>query len=106
MAVRVLHVQVGEVFHQLTGFADARLGLPGARLGAAAKPLNLIVDQVFQRFLPLRLGMQKFFLLLQERAVVSPHPKNAIGIHAAQLRHVGGNIFQKIAVVTHDHAGE
>jgi hypothetical protein len=78
--------------------------VPG--LGAAAQPLNLIVDQIFQRFLPLRLRMQKFFLLLQEGAVVSPHSKNAIGIHPAQLRHVCGNILQKIAVVTYDHAGE
>ena len=99
-------IQVGQLSHQLIGFADARLGLPGPCLGAAAQPLNLVVDQVLQRFLPLRLGVQKFFLLLQERAVVSPHPQDAIGIDAAQFRHVGGDILQKIAVVTHDHAGE
>jgi hypothetical protein len=46
------------------GLADARLRFAGARLGAAAQPRNLVLDQVLQSFLPLALGVEKFFFLL------------------------------------------
>ena len=64
------------------------------------------MDQVLQRFLPLRLRVQELFFLFQKSAVASPHSQNSIGIHPAQLRHVGGDVLQKIAVVTDDHAGK
>ncbi len=92
--------------HHLVGFANAGLGLPGAGFGPAAQPFDLIVNQIFQRFLTFGLGVQKFFFLFQENAVVPTHAQHAIRIDPAQFSHVGGDIFQKITVVTHDHGGE
>jgi len=32
--------------------------------------------------------------------------ERAVGINAVEFDHVGGDIFQKVAVVAHDYAGE
>ena len=39
-------------------------------------------------------------------AVAPLHPQYAIGINAAQFRHVGGDVLQKVAIVADHHAGE
>jgi len=52
----------------------------------------------FPALLALRLRVQKFFFLLQESAVASPHPKNAVGINRLSSAMSVGNVFQKIAV--------
>src|SRR3981081_4006998 len=64
------------------------------------------MNQVFERFLSLRLSMQEFFLLLQERAVVSMHAEDSVGIYTIEFGHLGRNIFEKVAVMTHDHTCE
>ena len=74
--------------------------------GPAAQPFDLGMNQVFQRFLPLRLRVQKFFFLFQERAVASLHAQQSVGIDAAEFRHLSGDVLQKVAIVTDDHTGE
>ena len=64
------------------------------------------MDQIFQGFLALRLGMEEFFFLLQKRAVIAANAQQAIGIYAAEFRHFSSHILQEIAVVTYNHAGE
>ncbi len=99
-------VQVGEFFHQLAGLVDACLRLSSSRLGPAAQPFDLRMNQILQGLLPLRLRVQEFFFLLEEGAVASLHPQQTVGIDAAEFRHLGGNVFQKVAIVTDDHARE
>ena len=64
------------------------------------------MDKIFQRLLPLRLRAQKPFFLFQKCAVATLHAKRPVRINAVQLNHGRGNILKKIAVMTHDHAGE
>jgi len=73
---------------------------------APAQPFDLPVHKIFQRFLPLGLRMQKLFFLFQKLAVASGDSKQAIRIGPVQLRHVGGDIFQKVAIMTHHHRRE
>ncbi len=99
-------IHVRQFADEILRFVYAGLRLRGARLGAVPQPLDLVAHAIFQRFLPLRLRLQKFFLLLQKGAVVSVDAKNALRIKAVQLDHRGCGVFQKIAVVTDDDAGE
>ncbi len=99
-------VEVSQFVHQLAGLADASLGLSGAGFRSAAKPLDFAVHQVFERFLAQRLGMEKLFFLFEEFAVRAVNTQRAIGISAVEFHHVGGDILEKIAVVTDDDAGE
>ncbi len=64
------------------------------------------MNQILQRFLPLRLRMQKFLFLLEKRAVAPLHPQQPVRIDPAEFRHLRGNIFQKIAIVTDHHTSE
>ena len=64
------------------------------------------MNQIFQRFLPLRLRVQEFFFLLQENTVAALHPQQSVGIYAAEFRHLGGDILQKIAIMADDHTGK
>ena len=50
--------------------------------------------------------MQELFFLFEENAVASLHAQHAIGIDAAELRHLGGDVFEEVAIVANDHAGE
>ena len=81
------------------GFADAGLGLPGASLGAATKPCNLVLDEVLQGFLPLGLGVEELFLLFQKRTVAAAGAQESVRVNAAQLDHLGGHVLEEIAVV-------
>src|SRR5208282_5327589 len=97
-------VQVRELSHQFAGFADAGFRLASARLRSAAKPLDLSVDKIFERFLTLRLRVQEFFFLLQKVNVAPVNTERTIGINTAEFDHVSRDILQKVAVVTHDDA--
>ncbi len=64
------------------------------------------MNQVFQRLLTLRLGVKKFFLLLEEGAVVPMHAEQPVGINPIEFGHLGCDILQEVAVVTYDRARE
>src|SRR5258708_12652810 len=64
------------------------------------------MNQIFQSFLALRLGMEEFFFLLQKRAVIPANPQQPIGIYAAEFRHLSGHILEKIAVMAYHYAGK
>src|ERR1035441_9308930 len=81
------------------GFTDAGLGLPGASLGTATKPGNLVLDEVLQGFLPLGLGVQEFLFLLEKLTVATAGAQETVWINAAQFDHFGGHIFKEITVV-------
>jgi len=76
-------VQIGEFFHQFAGLPDARLRLSRPRLRPPPQPFDLRMNQVFQRFLPLGLRVQKLLFLLQKNAVTPSHAKDSIRIDAA-----------------------
>src|SRR5208337_223155 len=73
---------------------------------SAAEPLDFCVNQILQRLLTPGLRVQEFFFLLQKLAVVAVDAEGAIGINAIELDHVGGDVFEKVAVVADDYAGE
>ena len=50
----------------------------------------------------LRLGFQKILALLKKFAVVALHLERAAGIDAIQFHHVGGDAFEKVAIVRDD----
>jgi hypothetical protein len=79
---------------------------PAARLGPTPQPFHLAPHLIGQRFLAAGLRAQKLFLLFQEVAVTSLHPKNALRISAADLGHIVHHVVQKVAVVAHHHAGK
>ena len=85
---------------------DARLRFRRARFRPAPQPLNFCVNAILQRLLPLRLRVQEFFLLDQERAVIPMYAQNAIGVSAIELGHLRGHIFQKIAIMADGDAGK
>ena len=95
-----------EVAYHLLCFADACFGLRRACLRPAPQPFQFRVHTVFEGFLPLLLCVQKRFLGLQKRAVVSLHAQRAIFVNAIELHHLVGHVLQKIAVVTHHYADE
>jgi hypothetical protein len=64
------------------------------------------MNQVFQRFLALRLRVQEFFLLLEKPSVASRHTQQPLGISPVQFRHFRGDVLKKVAIVAHNHAGE
>ena len=64
------------------------------------------MNQIFQCFLTLRLGMEEFFFLLKKCAVIPADPQQPVGIYTAEFRHLGRHILQKIAIVTYDYGGE
>src|ERR1041384_7486998 len=74
------------------------------------------MNQILQSLLPLSLGMKKFFLLFQERAVTSLaggslaagslHAQQPLGIYSAEFRDFGGHVLQKIAVMAYDNTGK
>ncbi len=74
--------------------------------GPAAQPLDFRVHAVFERFLTLALRVEIFLLRFEERAVISVDAQKAVLIHARQLDHLGGDIFEEIAVVADHDAGE
>src|ERR1017187_9205852 len=83
-------------------FADAGLGLPGAGLGTAPQPCNLVLDEVLQGFLSLALGVEEFLLLFQKIAVATAGTQKAVGINPAQLDHLVSHVLEKIAVMADD----
>ena len=87
-------------------FADAGLGLAGARLGAAAKPCDLVLDQVLQRFLPFALGVEELLFLFQEVGVAAAGAQESVGIDAAQFDHLGGHVLEEVTIVADDDGGE
>ena len=99
-------IQAGKFAHQFAGFIDAGFGFSCPRFCSSPKPLNFGVNQVFQSFLTFRLSVEEFFFLLQELAVAPVHSQQTFGVHAVKFGHVGGNIFEKVAVMAYDHAGK
>ena len=64
------------------------------------------MDAILERFLPLALRVQIFLFRFEERAVISADAQKTIFIHARKLHDFGGNVFEKIAVVTDHDARE
>ena len=80
VALRVLAFKSGKFADQFAGLVDAGLGFSSTRFCSPSEPLDLGVNQVFQSFLTLRLSMEEFFFLFQERAVVPVHAQQTVGI--------------------------
>ena len=99
-------IQVGQFTHQFAGFADAGFGFSCPRFRAAAKPLDFSVNEILQRFLALRLCVQKLFFFLQKVDVAAVDAQRALGVNAIEFDHVGGDILEKVAVVADDDAGK
>ena len=91
---------------QTSGVVDARFGFSGARFGPAAQPLHFGTHAILQRALALGLGVQELGFLFQEDAVIAGDIKEPVGINAIQLRHSGGDVFEEVAIVADDDAGE
>ncbi len=64
------------------------------------------MDAVLEGFLPLTLRVEIFLFCFEECAVVSIDAQKAVLIHARKLNHLGGNVFEEIAVVADYHARE
>ena len=99
-------VQVREFADHRVRFINARFRFGGARFGAAAQPFNFGVYEIFERFLPLALRVEVLFLRFQEVAVISINAEKAVFVGAIKLDHVIGDIFEEVAVVADDYAGE
>ncbi len=99
-------VEIGEFSDHLLRFVDAGLRLGCACFGAAPQPLNLRANAVLERFLPLRLSVQVFVLLLKEGAVVALHAQQAVRVGPVQFSHVGGDVLQEVPIVTDNHTAE
>ena len=85
---------------------DSGLGLGGARFRSAAQPLDFRAHPVGKGILPLGLGFEKGFFLLQKRAVVPVDAQQPIRIGAVQLHRFRAHVFQKVPVVADHDAGE
>jgi hypothetical protein len=71
-----------------------------------AQPLSLDLDAVLERILQLGLGFEILGFAFQESGVGTFDAQQAIGIDAVQLHDLGGNIFEEVAVVADQDAGE
>ncbi len=98
-------LDLGQLVEEAVGLLDARLRLRGARLGAAAQPLQLAPRAVGERLLVLGLVAQHLVALLQEDAVGALDLEEAAGIGAGELHHPPGHVLQEIAVVADHHEG-
>src|SRR5271168_201689 len=99
-------VQVREFADHRMRFINARFRFGGASLGAAAKPFDFGMHQIFQRLLALPLRVEILFLGFEKMAVISVDAQEAVFVGAVKLNHVIGDIFQEVAVVTDDHTSE
>ncbi len=97
---------VGQLTDQFMGPIDSGLGLGGACFWSAAQPLDFRPHPVGKGILPLGLGLEEGFFLLQKRAVVAIDAQQPIGIGAVQLYRFGTDVFQEVPVVADDDAGE
>src|SRR5207244_5871311 len=84
---------------------DASLRLRGARLGAAAQPLDLAPDRVGERVLVGRLAAQELVSARQELAVPALGLEQPVGVDAIELEHARRDVLQEIAIVAHDARG-
>ena len=91
-----------ELLDEPARLLDARLGLGGARLGAAAQPLDLAPHPVGERLLVGRLPAQELVAPREELAVAPVRLEQAVGIDAVQLDHARGHVLEEVAVVA-DH---
>ena len=64
------------------------------------------MDAVGEGFLAFSLSVEVLFLGLQELAVVSLDPQEAVLVEMVELHDLGGHVFEKIAIVADHHAGE
>src|SRR5207249_8847272 len=73
---------------------DAPLRLRGARLGAAAQPLDLAPDRVGERVLVSRLAAQELVSARQELAVPALGLEQPVGVDAIELEHARRDVLQ------------
>ena len=99
-------VQVREFADHRVRLINARFRFGGASFGTAAQPFNFGVYEIFERFLALALRVEVLLLRFQEVAVISTNAEKAVFVGAIKLDHVIGDIFEEVAVVADDYAGE
>ena len=104
--VRVLDIHVRKFADHAVGFIDAGFRFRGARLGTAAQPFDLGVNAIFERVLMLLLRVEMRFFGFEKCAVVPFHAQDAVGVDAIEFDHIGGDIFEEIAIVADHDAGE
>ncbi len=88
------------------GAVDARLRLAAPCFRPAAQPFDFGVDAILQRLLMLRLRVHPLFLEFQKMRIGAGSAKDAVGVGARRLGGFTLDVFQKIAVVRDDDAGE
>ena len=98
--------EIAEFADEFVSAVDARLGFATAGLGAAAEPLDLGVDAVFEGFLMARLGVHPLLFHFEEVGVGAGDAENSVGIDAGEFGGFVGYVFQEIAVVGDDDTGK
>ena len=98
--------QVAKFADEFVGAVDARFGFATAGFGAAAQPLDFGVDAVFQGFLMARLGVHPLLFHFEEVGVGAGDAEDSVGIDAGEFGGFAGDVFEEIAVVGDDDAGE
>ncbi len=98
--------QIAEFADEFVSAVDAGFGFASAGFGAAAQPLDFGVDAVFEGFLMAGLGVHPLLFDFEEVGVGAGDAEDAVGIDAGELGGFAGNVFEEIAVVGDDDAGE
>ena len=99
-------VDIGELADEFVRVVDARLGLGGTRLRSAAQPLDLGLHAVAQALLHLALRLHVELAALEKLRVGSAHAQHALGVDAAQLDNLAGNVLEKVAIMRDHDAGK
>src|SRR5208337_426531 len=92
----------GKFVDEASGGIDASARFAGAGFGSAAKPLDLTANFGGKGVGLLLLGLEKVLAPFEKFAVIALHLERAAGIDAIEFEHVGGDAFEKVAIVC-DH---
>lgn len=96
----------GEFAEHCIGRIDAGFRFGGASLGAASEPFEFGVDAVGESLLAFTLRGEELFFLLEKGAVVAADAHAAVEVDAIELDYGACDIFEEVAVVANDDAGE
>ncbi len=98
--------EIAEFADEFVGAVDARFGFATAGFGASAEPLDFGVDAVFEGFLMAGLGVHPLLFHFEEVGVGAGDAEDSVGIDAGEFGGFAGYVFEEIAVVGDDDAGE